>query len=84
MGLYLLRKQSVVFEASTQICRAFNSSVGKTVRILVSEGLSRVPGTGGLLGLGASVIDAFILERLAPRDAVVVFLSDLYPSVFTK
>jgi len=38
----------------------------------------------GLVAFGGSVLDAFIIYRLAPRDAVVAFLSDLYPSVFKK
>lgn len=67
---------------NARICHAINSTPGKALRFLVSTGLSFIPNTGGVVGLGAGVIDAFIVERLARRDAVVAFLSDLYPSVF--
>jgi hypothetical protein len=69
---------------NAQIRHAINSMPGKTVRLLVSAGLSFIPHSGGLVGVGASIIDEFIVERLAPRDSVVAFLSDLYPSVFKK
>jgi hypothetical protein len=69
---------------NAQMCSAVNSTTGKAIRFLVSTGLSFVPHTAGLVGLGASAIDTFIVARLAPRDAVVAFLSDLYPSVFSK
>lgn len=73
-----------IHSLNAQIRHAINSTPGKAVRFLVSVGLSYVPHTGGSVGLGASVIDAFIVERLAPKDAVFAFLSDLYPSVFKK
>lgn len=69
---------------NARIRHAINSSTGKALRLLVSVGLSFIPHTAGAVGVGASIIDMFILERLAPRDAVVAFLSDLYPSVFKK
>ena len=68
---------------NARIRQAINSTPGKAVRFLISTGFSFVPHRPEL-GLAASVIDTFIVERLAPRDAVVVFLSDLYPSVFKK
>jgi hypothetical protein len=67
---------------NAQIRHAVNSTPGKILRFLVSAGLSFVP--AGVVALGESVVDTFIVERLAPRDAVVAFLSDLYPSVFKK
>ena len=69
---------------NARVRHAINSGTGKAVRLLVSTGLSFVPRTSGMVGLAASVVDTFILERLAPRDALVAFLSDLYPSVFKK
>ena len=67
---------------NARIRHTINSTPGKTVRLLISVGLSYLPHTAGIVGVGASVVDSFIVERLAPRDAVVAFLSDLYPSVF--
>jgi hypothetical protein len=69
---------------NARIRHAMNSSPGKTVRLLVAAGLSFAPRTAGIIGLGASVIDTFIVQRLVPRDSVVAFLSDLYPSVFEE
>lgn len=67
---------------NAQIRHAINSTPGKTLRFLVNAGLSLVP--HAIVSLGEGAVDTFILERLAPRDAVVAFLSDLYPSVFKK
>jgi hypothetical protein len=69
---------------NAQICHAINSTPGKALRCLISAGLSIVPHVTEAVGLGASIVDALIVERLAPRDAVVAFLSDLYPSVFKR
>lgn len=69
---------------NARISHAINSTPGKALRLLVSTGLSFVPHTAGMVGIGASIVDTLIVERLAPRDAVVAFLSDLYPSVFIK
>lgn len=66
---------------NARIQDAINSIPGKAMRFLVSAGLSFA---GPVVGLSVSAIDSFIIDRLAPRDAVVVFLSDLYPSVFKK
>jgi hypothetical protein len=54
------------------------------MRFIVSNGLSFVPGVSALAGLGASAIDTFILDRIAPKDAVVSFLSENYRSLFKK
>jgi hypothetical protein len=69
---------------NARIRHAVNSNPGKTIRVLISAGLGFVPHTAGMVSVGASIVDMFILERLAPRDAVVAFLSDLYPSMFTR
>jgi|ERR1700683_706606 len=66
---------------NAQIRHAVNSTPGKVLRFLVSAGLSLI--SGGV-ALGESAVDTFIVERLAPRDAVVAFLSDIYPSVFKE
>ena len=64
---------------NARISHSINSTPGKVLRFLVTAGLP-----AGLVAFGGSVLDAFIIYRLAPRDAVVAFLSDLYPSVFKK
>jgi hypothetical protein len=67
---------------SSKIKLFLNTVPGKLTRFFVSAGLSLAPGVGPVLGIGASVVDAFILDKLAPKDAIVSFLSDSYPSVF--
>jgi hypothetical protein len=74
---------------SRKIREVVHSRVGKAVRFLVSTGL----GTGlgfippqpvvGIVGTVAlAALDAFLLETLIPRDAVISFLSESYPSLF--
>jgi hypothetical protein len=72
---------------SRRIRQAVNSRVGKAVRFVVSNGLgigvSLVsPPSGVVAGLALGVVDSFLLERLMPKDAVVSFLSESYPSLF--
>ena len=70
---------------SARIREAVNSKWGKRLRFVVSNGLSMVPPPVGVaVGLAASAVDAFILERLAPKDGVVSFLSESYPSLFNR
>ena len=66
---------------SAKMSKAVNTKWGKRMRFAISNGLSL---TGPVVGLTASVVDSFILERLLPKDAVVSFLSESYPSVFKK
>jgi hypothetical protein len=61
-----------------------NSRTGKVVRFIVSNGLSFIPPHIGIpASLGFSTLDSFVIDRLAPKDNVIGFLSDSYPSVFT-
>jgi hypothetical protein len=66
---------------NARMAQALNSTTGKTVRVFVSTGLGFVPHTLGLVGLGASILDTFVIDRVFRKDAVVAFLSELYPSV---
>jgi len=58
-----------------RIREALNSRIGKGIRFVISNGLGLL---GPVTGLTTSAVDAFILERLAPKDAVLAFLSDSY------
>ena len=69
---------------SSKIKLFLNTVPGKLTRFLVSGGLPLTPGVGLVLGMGASIVDAFILDKLAPKDGIVSFLSDSYPSVFKR
>jgi hypothetical protein len=60
---------------------------GKMYRFLLSNGVPLAMGLNGdpksaLVGLGLSALDMFLLEHLLPKNAIVSFLSDSYPSLF--
>jgi hypothetical protein len=60
-----------------------HTKVGKAIRFVVSNGLALIPPPfGPAAGLAASAVDSFLLERLVPKDAVISFLSESYPSLF--
>jgi hypothetical protein len=74
---------------SRRIQQAVHSRVGKAVRFVVSNGLSiglgfipPQPVVGLVAGVAVGALDAFLLERLIPKDAVISFLSESYPSLF--
>jgi hypothetical protein len=64
-----------------RIRQAVNSKLGKTVRFVISNGLGLL---GPVTGLTVSAVDSFILERLAPKDAVLAFLSESYQPLFKR
>jgi hypothetical protein len=70
-----------------RIRQAVHSRVGKAMRFVVSNGLgigvgSVSPPAGVVAGLALGGVDSFLLERLMPKDAVISFLSESYPSLF--
>jgi hypothetical protein len=69
---------------TSRIRQALNSKLGKAIRFLVSNGVSYAGPVGAVAGFATSVIDAFILERLAPKDSIVSFLVDGYASLQSK
>jgi hypothetical protein len=69
---------------TSKIRQALNSKLGKGIRFLISNGLSFAGPAGVVAGPLASVIDAFILERLAPKDAILSFLIEGYPSLLKR
>jgi hypothetical protein len=64
------------------------STFGKILRFVVSNGLQLATSVLGSLPLaagasvGISAIDAFIVDRIIPKDSIVSFLGREYPSVF--
>lgn len=72
---------------SRRIQQAVHSRVGKAVRFIVSNGLGVTLGVvspiyGTATGIALSALDSFLLESLVPKDAVMSFLSESYPSLF--
>ena len=70
-----------------RIRQAVHSTTGKAVRFIFSTGLgisvgAISPHVGLVAGVAAGVVDTFLLERLIPKDAVISFLSESYPSIF--
>jgi hypothetical protein len=70
-----------------RIRQAMHSRVGKAVRFVVSNGLGIglsgiAPPLGLVAGVAVAALDTFLLEKLMPKDAVISFLSESYPSLF--
>ncbi len=55
---------------------------GKVVRLLVSNGLGVIPAVGPLIGLAASIVDSFLVEKLFPVSGPISFINRRLPSVF--
>jgi hypothetical protein len=64
-----------------RIRQAVNSRVGKAFKFVVSNGLGIVH---PVAGVAFSAVDAFLIERLIPKDSVLSFLSESYPSLFKR
>jgi hypothetical protein len=71
-----------------RIRQAIHTKTGKVLRFVFSTGFNvavglGLPGPAGIVaGLSVSAVDFFLLERLMPKDAVINFLSEGYPSLF--
>lgn len=70
-----------------RIREGVSSKTGRAIRFVVSNGLGILLGFSGqpvgmLGGLAISATDSFLLERLLPKDAIITFLSESYPSLF--
>ncbi|HEY2362529.1 MAG TPA: hypothetical protein VGK36_15520 [Candidatus Angelobacter sp.] len=70
---------------------ALTSTYGRVIRFIVSNGLQFAvtattsnPVAGQLASLGIDALDTFLLERLTPKDTILSFLGDEYPSVFKR
>jgi hypothetical protein len=55
---------------------------GKVLRILVSTGVGFVPPVGPAVGVAASVVDSFLLEKLFPVSGPISFINRSLPSAF--
>ncbi|HVQ37855.1 MAG TPA: hypothetical protein VMS31_10005 [Pyrinomonadaceae bacterium] len=55
---------------------------GKIVRLLVSNGVGAIPAVGPLIGLAASVVDSFLVDKLFPSSGPISFINRRLPSVF--
>jgi hypothetical protein len=58
------------------------SKGGKAVRFMATTGLGLIPVAGFALGPALSFVDSFLVDRALKESAVLVFLSDSYPSLF--
>jgi hypothetical protein len=61
-----------------------SSTTGKIVRLAATTGIGLIPGAGLVLGPAASAVDTFLVDHYLKRPAVVGFLSDTYPSLFSN
>ena len=67
---------------STRAGIAVRSPVGKFLRWLVSTAAGAVPGAGTVVGGVVGAVDSLLLEALLPKRGPVMFLNELYPSLF--
>jgi hypothetical protein len=59
------------------------STTGKVIRFLVGAGTTLLSGAAGTIaGLGVSVVDQFLIDRVLPRTGIAAFVNELYPSLF--
>lgn len=69
-----------------RIRQAVHSKTGKAVRFLASNGIGlasglKSPADGIVVGLAANIAESFIVEKLVPKDSIISFLTEAYPSV---
>lgn len=69
-------------DARNRIGVAVSGLTGKALRLLVSAGIGAIPPIGTALGVGAGLIDSFVVDKLFPRPSGIAFLADGYPSLF--
>jgi hypothetical protein len=63
---------------------AVHSPAGKAVRFGVTAGVSLVHGVGPIAAQAAGALDTFVFDKLISRPGPTAFVSQLYPSVFTR
>ncbi len=67
----------------TKLSSAIHSPVGKVLKFLVTTAAGFV-GAGGAVGIGASVLDNFLLDKILPKTGITTFINRLYPSIFEE
>jgi hypothetical protein len=72
----------VISSARSKVGSILSSGPGRTVRFGVTTVLGLIPGVNVTLGIGASAIDDFLVDRLFPSSGVCAFLNETYPSLF--
>ncbi|MDD5051710.1 MAG: hypothetical protein PHO27_03125 [Sulfuricurvum sp.] len=55
-----------------------NSTSGKTIRWGIGVGMDLLPFGGSVYG----ALDTFLIDKLLPQKGHIVFINDLYPSIF--
>jgi hypothetical protein len=73
-----------VASLSARLGNMAHSALGKALRVATTTGVGAIPGLGLLLGGAASVLDAFLVDKLLREVGPVAFLTRLYPSMFDK
>jgi hypothetical protein len=68
----------------TRLGNFSQSKAGKLFRLALTTGASLVPGVGPIAGIGASVLDSFLVDDVLKESGPIAFLTDQYPSFFAK
>lgn len=61
-----------------KIASFVNSTSGKTVRWVLGAAMDLLPYGGVAYG----ALDTFLIDKLLPKKGHIVFINDLYPSIF--
>jgi hypothetical protein len=72
----------VISDVRSKVGSILSSGPGRTLRFGVTTVLGLIPGVNVTVGVGASAIDAFLVDRLFPSSGVCAFLNQTYPSLF--
>ena len=67
-----------------QLSSIANTSPGKAIRFLATNGAGFIPGIGIVAGPVLSAIDTFLVDRFLSRSGPAAFVSSKYPSLFRK
>ena len=63
---------------------ASNSLKWKLIRLISTTGLGALPVVGGILGLGAGILDTFIVDKIVDRHEPTVFIENIHKKIDSR
>jgi hypothetical protein len=73
-----------IASVKSMLTKAVHSKAGKRLRWLATNGIGLIPVAGQVLGPALSALDTFLAEKVLRESGVLMFINDLYPSIFTR
>lgn len=74
--------QEMVTGLNARLSSIFHGRVSRTIRFLLGAATDFVSGVPPGSGLATGILDSFLFEKVIPRKGPVVFINNLYPSIF--